>query len=141
MIDNFKHDYIVYDDCGLKEIRCMASGKVIGKRVERDSKKFPGKTLMQFQRYIDYREVPYILKDGSISFLIFCDQYKDHEMSDEEVERVNAQLYRAKVAELKYSGRTDEFINTFLANIENKHVVRRMTEEEISERFSKTVLK
>lgn len=141
MTDFFKHDYIEYDECGLKEVRCMASGKVIGRRTERESKKFPGKTLMQFYRYADYREIPYILSDGSVSFLIFCDQYKDHELNDEEVALVNDQIRRARIMEMKYSGRSGEFIEKIISGIENKKIIRRMTESEVSDRFANTVSK
>lgn len=140
MTDNFKHDYIAYDEFGLKEIRCMATGKVIASRIERESKKFSGKTSFDIMRYADYREIPFLAKDGSISFLIFCDEHKDTVVGEAEAALITEQIRRAKVMELKNSGKTPEFIETVMQNFDRKSIVRKLTDEEVREKFSKSVL-
>jgi hypothetical protein len=140
MSERFKHDYVEFDEFGLKEIRCMASGKVIAKRDEKPSKRFPGRTSFQLQKYADYREVPYFMKDGSIAFLIFSDAEKDSVLDDAEIESVNDQIRRAKIIEMKSNGRTQEFIDAVMPNFENKHVVRRLSSDEITAKLSKISL-
>lgn len=140
-MDKFQHDYISIDEFGLKEIRCMASGKTVAHRIERPSEKYPGRTSFQLMRHAEYREIPYLLKDGSISFLIFCDEEKDVVVGEEDAKLISDQIRRAKIMELKHSGKTDDFIEKVLANFGNKHVIRRLTDEEVREKFSKTALK
>lgn len=139
--DLFKHDYISIDEYGIKDIRCMASGNVVAHREEHQSEKYPGKTSFKLMRHSDYREIPHLLADNSISFLIFCDEYKGTDLTPEQLELVSDQIKRAKIMELKHSGKTDDFIEKVMANIERKKVIRRLTNEEVSERFSNTVLK
>lgn len=133
---NFEHDYILFDEFGLKEIRCMASGKVVANRVERESEKFQGKTSFQLSKHADYREIPYLLKDGSVCFLIFCDEHKGTEVGESEALLVTDQIRRAKIAELKNSGKTEDFIEKIMVGFERKSVVRKLTDDEIRDQFS-----
>lgn len=141
MTDQFKHDYVVYDDQGIAEIRCMASGKVVAGRVETPSEKYPGKTKVMFMRYADYREIPYLCEDGSITFLILCDEHKNVEVGKEEAKLINQQIFRAKKHEMEYGGKTNEFIEKVMQHFERKHIVRKLTDDEVAERFSNLVLK
>jgi hypothetical protein len=136
MADRFKHDYVEFDEFGLKEIRCMASGKVIAKRDEKPSKRFPGRTSFKLMKYADYREIPYFMKDGSIAFLMFSDAEKDSVLDDVEIDLVNEQIRRAKIIEMKSNGRTQEFIDAVTTNFENKHIVRRLNSDEITAKLS-----
>jgi hypothetical protein len=136
----FEHDYIAFDEFGLKEIRCMASGKVVASRIERESERFRGKTSFQLARYADYREVPYFLKDGSVCFLIFADEHKGTEIGEKEAALITEQIHRAKILELKNSGKTDDFIEKVLTNFDQKSVVRKLTDDEVKEKFASSLL-
>lgn len=133
---NFDHDYLVMDEFGRKNLRCMACGKNVAARVEQLSEKFRGKTSFDFMKYADYREIPFWLKDGSVSFLIFCDECKNAEVGEEEMAKMTEQIRRAAIMVLKYSGKTDEFIESKMINFEQKSIARKMTGEEVREKFS-----
>lgn len=134
MTDKFKQDYLVMDEFGKKELRCMASGKIVGSRIERESKRFRGKTTMEFMRHSDYCEMPFLMKDGSIAFLIFCEDYKNADVGEEELKRINEQLRRAKRIELKSHGKTDDFIENIMQKFNEKEVISRMSIEEFRKR-------
>jgi hypothetical protein len=125
------------DEFGRKELLCMCCGKKIAGRVERESEKFRGKTSFDFMKFADYREIPFFLKDGSVAFLIFCDEHKNVEP---QTDKLTDQLFRARVMELSNSGKTQGFIDNVMVNFKNKAVVRRMTGEEAREKFSQELL-
>ena len=117
----------------------MASGKTVAARVERESENFRGKTSFDFMKFADYREIPFFLKDGTVAFLIFSDEHKNAPIGEEEIEKLTQQLRRARIMELKDSGKTPEFIEQVMEKFENKAVVRKMTGEEIREKFGRDI--
>lgn len=133
---NFDHDYLVMDEFGRKELLCMCCGKKVAGRVERESEKFRGKTSLDFMKFADYREVPFFLKDNSIAFLIFCDEHKNVEP---DADKLSQQIRRARIMDLKNSGKTQDFIDEVMANFERKSVIRKLTGEEIREKFTVAV--
>lgn len=135
MTEFFNHDYLIMDEFGRKEIKCMACGKIIASRVEKPSEKFPKRTHSDFMKYPDYCESPYFLKDGSIAFLIFCDEHCDIETSEMETERMSDQLARAKRAELKYMGRRQSYIDLAMEGFKRKTVERKVSPEELNEKL------
>lgn len=74
MNDRIKDGYIDYDAQGnILRVRCMNCGEMVGLMDEMPSKKFPGKTFMQFKRLSNWREATDIpLTDGSILSYILC---------------------------------------------------------------------
>lgn len=133
---NFEHDYLVMDEFGRKELKCMASGKTVAARIERESEKFKGKTSFDFMKYADYREIPFWLNDNSIAFLIFCDEQKEVVVGEEEAKKLSDQLRRARRLELTYSGKTSDFIEMHMEKFEKKlPVLRKLTGEEIRQKL------
>lgn len=135
-MSNFDHDYLVMDEFGKNELLCMNCGKKIAGRVERESEKFRGKTSFEFMKHSDYREIPFWLKDGTIAFLMFCDECKNVEAGEEEAGKLSEQLRRARIIDLKSSGKTDEFIDLAMSNFHLKQVIRKLTGDEIRDKFS-----
>lgn len=133
--DWFDHDYLIMDEFGRKEIRCMACAKVIGTRHEKPSEKFSKRTFADFMKFPDYCEMPFLLKDNSIAFLMFCDEHCDIEISEENAAKMTGQLQRAKRAEVEFMGRRRKYADQILERFSQKIVVRRMTPEELSERM------
>lgn len=132
-MSNFEHDYLVMDEFGRKELLCMYCGKKVAGRVERESEKFRGKTSFDFMKFSDYCEIPFFLKDNSIAFLIFCDEHKNN---DPDTDKLSQQIRRAKIMEMRNSGKTQDFIDQVMVNFENKSVIRKLTGEEIRKLFS-----
>lgn len=136
MIDLFSHDYVTYDQYGLAQVRCMATNVPIKTRMEEPSRLDPKRFVYVVGKHHNYREIPVLLSDGSTSFLMVSQEMEDMEIGEEEAARITQQLIRAKKLELDNAGRPREVVASVIEGMsERKKVLRRLTKQEIKQRF------
>lgn len=132
----FTKDYLTYDNYGLAEIRCMACNIPIKTRMEEPSKINPSRFVYVLGKHANYREIPVLLSDNSISFVMVCSDMENLPITEKEAPLISHQICNAKRMELEYEGRPNDLIEVVLNNmIAKKRVLRRLTPQEIKERF------
>ena len=124
----FEHNYLIYDEFGEKEILCMSCAKPIKTRVEARSKLDDTKIIREVMKHADYREIPVILSDGNIAFIMVCDDCKFCEV---DAEKVTTQLRKAAQVQLEWGGKTADVVEAILNKIERK-VIRRAELDEVA---------
>lgn len=133
--DLFTLPYLEYDDLGLRTVRCMASGKPIKSRMEIPSKTNPKAFVYAISKHPNYREIPALVSDGTVVFLMVSDEFENIEITPEEAQRITQQIEDGKRAEMKASGRASFYIDSVLDRMKNKKVIRIMSPSEIKEKF------
>lgn len=132
----FTHDYLTYDKYGLAEMRCMASNVPIKSRMEEVSKKDPSRLVYVLGKHSNYCEIPVLMEDHSVAFLVLSKDYKDIPIETEEAKLISQQLLRAKRMELEDQKWPEDVIEAVLFNMEKKKkVLRRLTPQEIKQKF------
>ena len=124
----FDHNYLVYDKFGLKEVKCMSCGHVIKSRSELVSKTDPTVIIRELGKHSEYREIPVILSDNNIAFIMVCDACKFHEV---EPEKVTKQIQDALKLQLVWEGKSLEVIDEILSSITRK-VTRKAEPNEVA---------
>lgn len=120
----FDNNYLVIDDIGEKEVLCMACSKVIKSRQEIPSKNNKDRFIYSMSQHADYKEIPVILSDGNISFLMVCDDCKFSDITEENAAKITSQISNALKSQLEHSGKSPDLIDEIIKNI-NRKVVRR----------------
>src|SRR5258708_40157258 len=108
---NFEHDYLVFDEFGLKEVRCMSCGNTVKARQEIKSTQFPGNIIREVSKYPEYKEIPILLSDGNLAFLMVCDNCKFIEINEDTAKKITEQIKRALSAELTWEGKAQDLID------------------------------
>lgn len=135
----FTKDYVTYDQYGLAEVRCMATNIPIKSRMEEPSKLDPKRFVYVLGNHSNYREFPVLLSDGSVSFLMVCTDMENVPIGVSEAARITKQIYDAKKIELESQGKPKEVVNAVLDGLAlKKKVLRRLTPQEINEKFGGT---
>lgn len=102
---NFDHDYAVFDDYGMVELKCMRCGALIGAReyIEVPSKTVPGKAekVLAFKKHshLRYREIT--LSDGSTAYAMVCSGCSAEDL---DTAKLTDQIKRAWVLEKENGG-------------------------------------
>jgi hypothetical protein len=124
---NFEHDYLVFDELGIKQVGCMACGNAIKTRKQIPSDLSNGKVVWDLAKHADYREIPVVLSDMKISFLMICDSCRFVDIGKKEADLITGQLQRAKYQELEFEGK-DKLIIDVLMEPWNKRFIMRKAE-------------
>ena len=124
----YEHNYLVYDKFGLKEVKCMRCGHVIKSRSEIVSKTNPQIIIREIGKHPEYREIPVILSDGNIAFIMVCDDCKFKEIDPE---RVTQQVQDALSLQLLWEGKSQDIVNEILKSITRK-VTRKAETSEVA---------
>ena len=122
----FKHDYLEFDEFGLKNVRCMACAKPIKSKSEVESKLYPGKIIRDLMKHADYREIPVILDGGKLAFIMVCDECKFVKIGEDEAKNITDQLEKALKMQLEFEGKLPDLIEE-LTKV-NKNIVLRKAE-------------
>lgn len=126
----FGGDYLVYDEFGLKEVRCMACGKPIKTRQEIPASSDPSKIIREVAKHADYKEIPVFLSDGNLAFLMVCDECRFIDIDEPKAARATEQLRRALRQQLSWEGKTEEVIEEILKK-STRAVIRRAEPAEV----------
>lgn len=124
MSNRFIRPYILYDEFGEKAILCMSCGKTIKSRTEVLSKMEPNRVIRELAKHADYREIPVLLSDKNILFLMVCDDCKFVDIGEKEAPLVTNQIKEAIRSQLTWSGKTEDVIEETLKRMD-RHVVRK----------------
>lgn len=111
MPNPFEFDYMIMDEFGEKEIICMACAKTIKSRSEI---KTQNGLVRELAKHADYREVPVILSNGSIAFIMVCDDCKFVHIGEVEAALLTKQIFNARRIQLEHKGLTADVIQTIL---------------------------
>lgn len=121
---NFTCDYLVFDEFGEKEILCMSCSKTIKSRQEIKSDKHQGQIVREMSKHAEYREIPVILSDGNIAFIMVCDDCKFSPISEEDAANITKQISEALKTQLIHNGKPVDVVDEIIRNI-NRKVVRK----------------
>ena len=110
---SFDHNYLVFDKFGLKEVKCMTDPTVI---------------IRELGKHSEYREIPVILSDGNIAFIMVCDACKFHAV---EPEKVTKQIQGALKLQLLWEGKTEDVVDEILKSI-TRTVTRKAETSEVA---------
>jgi len=105
----FMHDYLVFDEFGIEKVLCMSCAKPIKTRTEIKTKF--DKVVRDMAKHADYREIPVILHDGKLAFIMVCDECKFVPI---DAELISGQLQRALKMQLEFEGKLPDLINEIL---------------------------
>ncbi len=120
----FTHDYLRFDEYGLAVVLCMACGNPIKSRVEQRSMIDPSVIIREVAKHADYREIPVMLSDGNIAFIMVCDACRNVNIGEEQAALITRQLNTAFDQQLTAEGKSRELIDALIAN-QTRSVVRR----------------
>jgi len=123
---NFEHDYLVFDEFGLKEVLCMSCSKTIKTRTEIKSNFIDERIIRELSKHSDYREIPIILESGKLAFIMVCDGCKFVSIGEDEAKNITNQLSQALKMQLEYEGKLPDLIEEVLKV--DKHIVLRKAE-------------
>lgn len=112
--------YLVYDEFGLKEVRCMSCEKPIKSRMEIRSSSDKNVIIREIAKHADYREIPMILESGQIAFIMVCDDCKFKEL---EPAILSERLTDALRIQLQQEGKLPDMVDAIIA--EKRFVVSR----------------
>lgn len=107
----FKHNYLIFDEFGLKQLLCMGCSKVIKSRSEIKSNHYPNSIIRELGKHADYREVPVMLENGRLAFIMVCDDCKFAKIGEEEAKDISNQFKEALKAQLIHEGKTNDLID------------------------------
>lgn len=127
----FDKDYMVFDEFGLKEIRCMSCGNTIKSRQEIMSAQFPGKVIREISKHPEYKEIAVVLSDGNLAFIMVCDNCKFIEIGEEEAKKITQQISNALRSQLSWEGKTDDLIDEIIKN-QPRQVIRKADVGEVT---------
>jgi len=127
--------YLTYDKYGLCEVRCMYCDKSIKSRMEEPSKIDPKRFVYAISKHANYREIPVLLSDSTVAFLMVCDEHEGLSLSVDDLELFSQMILDGKKLEMENQGRPKAIIDATLEHLSKKRVVRRLTQQEINERF------
>jgi NAD-dependent SIR2 family protein deacetylase len=128
---SFDKDYLIYDEFGLKEVHCLCCDEVIKSRVELQSEKHPGSFIREMAKHAQYREMPVVLSDGNISFLMVCEGCKFHQITDVEAERITNQIKDAARTQMLWEGKLPDLIDKILES-QTRKVLRNAEVAEVT---------
>lgn len=120
----FSHEYLIFDEFGLKQVLCLACSKPIKTRSELKSDLYPKLVVRELARHADYREIPILLKNGRIAFIMVCDECKFVNIGEKEAEDISLQLNAGLKLQLEYEGKLPDLIEQILIN-RNLKVLRK----------------
>lgn len=106
----FSHDYLIFDEFGLKQVLCLACAKPIKTRSELKSELYPKLVVRELAKHADYREIPVILEQGKFAFIMVCDECKFVNIGEKEAELISNQLQTALRMQLKQEGKLPDLI-------------------------------
>lgn len=127
---NFIHDYLIFDEFGIKEILCQACANPIKTRAEiksRDQKTF----IRELSKHLDYREIPVILEEGKLAFIMVCDGCKFIQINDDDAKKISDQLKRALKLQLSFEGKLPDLVDEILKSV-NYNVIRKAEVAEVT---------
>lgn len=127
----FDHDYLVFDEFGLKQVLCMNCSKPIKSRAEIKSNHFPNSIVREVAKHADYREIPVILEGGKLAFIMVCDDCKFFEIGEKEAKDLSLQMKNALKMLLGQEGKTPDMIEA-VANNSNYNVLRKAEVAEVT---------
>jgi len=134
--DLFTNDYVTYDQYGLVEARCMATNVPIKTRMEEPSRLDSKRFVYVVGKHANYREIPVLLADNSVSFLMVSSEMEHVVVGEPEAAKITDQIIRAKQLELENAGRSREIVSAVIAGMrDKKKVLRRLTPQEIKKIF------
>ena len=128
---SFMHNYLSFDEFGICMVRCMACGKTIKSRVEIKSNFMDQIIIRELSKHSDYREIPVILKDGKLAFIMVCDDCKFVPISEEDANCITTQLIQALKMQLEYEGKLPDLIEEIL-KVRNFKVLRKAEVQEVT---------
>jgi len=127
----FKHNYLVFDEFGLKQILCMGCEKAIKSRAEIKSSHYPNSIIRELSKHADYREIPVLLEDGKLAFIMVCDECKFSKIETEEAKDISNQLKEALKSQLLQEGKTEDLVEEVLKH-KNYNVLRKAEVSEVA---------
>lgn len=123
---NFDHDYVVFDDIGVRTMLCMCCGKneIAGTTYDEVlSRTVPG-TYEKVRAYkyhsnIRYREV--VLSDGSFADIMVC---RDCLSTPMDLEKITRQIKDAAMQEMIVTGKSEQTVKDFLKRSDKLKVLK-----------------
>lgn len=128
----FTLDYLVYDEFGLKSVLCMACGKAIKSRAEIRSELDPKLIVRELSKHADYREIPVVLSDGKLAFIMVCDDCKFVPIGDEEAVQLSVQIKNGLRKQLEQEGKLPDLIEAIMGE-RNFDVKRKAEVSEVTQ--------
>lgn len=127
----FTHDYLIFDELGIEQVKCMSCAKPIKTRKEVKSRIFQDRVIRELVKHADYREIPVILEDGKLAFIMVCDDCKFVSIGEKESKDISEQLKRALKLQLEFEGKLPDVIEEIL-KMRNYTVLRKAEVSEIT---------
>jgi len=121
---SFTHDYLIFDEFGLERILCMQCAKPIKTRSEVVSKLNPKVVIRELAKHADYREIPVILDDEKIAFIMVCDECKFFSIDEEKAKNISDQIVNGLRLQLEFEGKLPDLIEGILKT-QNYNVKRK----------------
>lgn len=127
----FTHNYLVYDEFGLKNVLCMACAKQIKTRAEIRSEIDRNAIIRELSKHADYREIPVILDDKKLAFIMVCDDCKFVNITEMEAKDISEQIRNGLRVQLEYEGKLPDLVEEILKQ-KNYNVVRKAEVSEVT---------
>lgn len=127
----FTHNYLEFDEFGIKFVKCMACSKNIKSRSEIKSTQHPGFVIRELAKHPEYREIPVILDDGKLIFIMVCDECKFVPIEEEDAKLISNQLKEAIKSQLLHEGKMAGLVNEILKT-KNYNVLRKAEVSEVT---------
>ena len=127
----FTHDYLIFDDFGIREVLCMACTKPIKTRAEIRSNTDTKIIIRELSKHADYREIPVIIGVGKIAFIMVCDECKFVNIGEQEAKDISDQIRNGLRLQLKYEGKLQDLIEE-IVNTKNYNVLRKAEVAEVT---------
>jgi len=130
-LDLFTVDYLILDEFGTKEILCLGCGVPVKSRMEIRSQKFSGQIIRELSSHNNYKEIPFIRENGSISFIMVCSDCVQIEITPEHICKIIEQIKSALKKQFIWEGKeeflVDEIIKEKFSPILRKAEVQEVT--------------
>ena len=129
---SFMHNYLLFDEFGIRAVRCMACGTNIKSRSEIKSSN--GSMIRELSKHADYREIPVLLDGGKLAFIMVCDGCKFIPIEDDELKSISWQLEQAFKMQLEFEGKLPDLIDE-IVKVRNFKVLRKAEVQEVTSAY------
>lgn len=106
--------------CGTNKIKTRSEMK----------SKFDDKIIRELMKHPEYREVPVLLEDGKLAFIMVCDECKFVPIKGNQPELISKQLSNALKAQLEFEGKLPDLVEELL-KVKNYTVLRKAETAEV----------